>query len=83
MTSGEQMKTSEITTRLRHSSPAVTRDWIRRNKLIACGRDTTTGEKVYLRVAVEEAIAAMPRGRYRKARPPAEGHDDRQDRPRT
>lgn len=77
MNDGELMKTSDITNRLRHSSPAVTRDWIRRSKLVAKDRDVETGEKQYARQDVEDAIAKMPRGSYTKTRPPAEGqHDD-------
>lgn len=71
------MRTSEIAARLRHSSTAVTRDWIRRRKLVAKARDMENGEKLYRREDVEAAIAAMPRGLYLKARPPGEGqHDD-------
>ena len=65
------MLTSEITDRLEHSSPAVTRAWIRDRELEADSRDTDTGEKLYLRAKVEEKIAEMPRGPYRK-RPPTE-----------
>lgn len=60
------MLTSEITALLRHSSPAVTRDWIRAMGLEAKARDTVTGEKRYRRTEVEEAIASMPRGPYRR-----------------
>jgi hypothetical protein len=76
------MRTSDITARLKHSSTAVTRDWIRRRKLVAEARDMTNGEKLYRREDVEAAIAAMPRGAYIKSRPPGEGqHDNTGDQP--
>lgn len=73
------MRTSEIAARLRHSSPAVTRAWIRRTNLEAKGRDLETGEKTYSRAEIEQAIAAMPRGGYNTARPSAEGQHDGDD----
>lgn len=66
MTDGDYISTSEIAALLQHSSPAVTRDWIRAMGLAAKRRDTATGEKEYLRAEVEEKIASMPRGPYRR-----------------
>lgn len=73
MTNEELMLTSEITDRLQHSSPAVTRDWIRRRGLEVKGRDKDTGEKQYSRTEVEEKIAEMPRGPYRRGDRPDQG----------
>lgn len=79
MTDEETMKTSEITARLQHASTAVTRAWIRTRDetLKVVGRDTDTGEKIYLRSEVEAAIeSSVQRGPYRKSRPTAQGPRD-------
>ena len=75
MTDGEVMRTSEISARLQHASTAVTRAWIRDRGLKPIEyRDGVTGEKLYRRDEVEEAIAStVQRGPYRRARPSAEG----------
>lgn len=67
---GPKITTSEIAALLHHSSPAVTRDWIRYVGLEAKDRDVTTGEKRYLRADVEEKIASMSRGPRRGERQP-------------
>jgi len=80
MTDEELMKTSEIMDRLRHTSLAATRSWIRNQRLEAKGRDLETGEKKYRRRDVERALAKMPRGPYvRRIRPSAEGPRDDHD----
>lgn len=75
------MRTSEIGAFLGHTNRASTRRWISDYKLTARGRDTETGEKLYLRDDVLQAKAGMPgkgaRTDLTGSRPPAEGqHDD-------
>lgn len=85
MTRGELMRTSEITDRLHHRNPAVTRAWISALpaavRLTATDRDIVNGEKMYARAEVEAAIAATTqRGPYRigsrqsRDEPPDEQH---------
>lgn len=76
--SNEYVRTSEITERLRHRSPAVTRAWIsslpKTLKLEVADRDNETGEKLWHRDQVERAIEATNRrGPYRKE--PRSDHD--------
>lgn len=73
MSDEELMKTSDIMARLRHTSLATTRSWIRNQKLTALGRDLDTGEKTYSRAEFERLLAAMPRGPYGRRRPSSEG----------
>ena len=69
------MRTSEITARLQHASPAVTRSWIRDNGLKLDSIDPKTRENRYKREDVDEAIEnSVRRGPYRKRPPAAEGH---------
>lgn len=78
--SEELMRTSDIGALLGHTNPGSTRTWIRNRRLVADGRDLDTGEKLYRRSKVEEAIRSQPGQGARtdlRGQPAVEGpHDD-------